>query len=358
MVGKKYRWTVHRDFQPKLKRWKANLLDGSIDPGRRVSSVLGQRTIQSLTPKDLFEVLVQSREPTRYAESEVKADGTDWTVDELALLGDMGFACEVEVFDDGRHALPNVHKKSFNGLLLFMSGALLRNDFGRIVPDYQECVVDGTIQSDAFQNLIARRIRPLLKYASQYAKERDRSIVVTVPGVGCGQFAGSVGSNNDIPKELSLAIERLLNEEGEAFTHIACVRFDSYASLKDSEKVIHGISYRVRPHVRSLFPRAQLSEVSRFEEQEGEFANCLLASVVAWDPVSWPGNDFYIGNRATDDGVKAAATSLMREITGVKGEYVASREGYYPVDSDDPWEQIIRKNELKLVTRKCLLAEK
>ena len=68
--------------------------------------------------------------------------------------------------------------------------------------------------------------------------------------------------------------------------------------------------------------------------------------MVAWDHVSWPGNDYWIGaasslaicdaftrgmhmmltmigpvrpgKRCTDDGVKAAATDTMRALTGVE----------------------------------------
>ena len=36
---------------------------------------------------------------------------------------------------------------------------------------------------------------------------------------------------------------------------------------------------------------------------------------MAWDYVSWPGNDFYGDLRNTDDGVKAAATNSM-EVMG------------------------------------------
>ncbi|MCZ6659071.1 MAG: hypothetical protein O7C67_17420 [Gammaproteobacteria bacterium] len=34
------------------------------------------------------------------------------------------------------------------------------------------------------------------------------------------------------------------------------------------------------------------------------FGGC--GRVVVWDPVPWPGKDFYRNARATDDGVKAA----------------------------------------------------
>ena len=50
----------------------------------------------------------------------------------------------------------------------------------------------------------------------------------------------------------------------------------------------------------------------RLGSVEGFKAVSDLFSVVAWDHVSWPGNDFYAGQRKTDDGVKAAATTAMQ----------------------------------------------
>lgn len=354
-----YRWIVHKDFSKKLNAWKRKLVSGELGFGKKVSQNLRAQSLRDLSLKDLFEALVNSREPTKYAESEVVGNGSDWTQDELSLMGDMTFACEVEVFDDGKHVSPEVYKKPFTGLLLFMSGALLRNDYGNPIPDEIECVLYGELLPENFEVLIGRRLRPLLKYANRHAKERQTKTVVTIPGVGCGQFAGSVGITHDIAKYLDAAIVRILREEGESLNHIACVRFDPYLNLRDSERKIHGIDYRVRPFLKSMFPRPQLSEIRRLEEEKGEFDKCILSSVVAWDPVSWPGNDFYSGNRSTDDGVKGAATSLMLETTGLKGAYNARLNGYYPEkDEESTWFSLIRKNNIKLLTRNHILAEK
>ena len=52
-----------------------------------------------------------------------------------------------------------------------------------------------------------------------------------------------------------------------------------------------------------------------------DFSGCILFSIVAWDHVSWPGNDYFGGSRSTDDGVKAAATDSMAVLTGIEGHY-------------------------------------
>ena len=59
-------------------------------------------------------------------------------------------------------------------------------------------------------------------------------------------------------------------------------------------------------------------------------SDCMLFSIVAWDHVSWPGNDFFAGSRCTDDGVKAAATNSMFALTGIEGHYDPDRGAYLP----------------------------
>jgi hypothetical protein len=94
---------------------------------------------------------------------------------------------------------------------------------------------------------------------------------------------------------------------------------------------IGGIDFRARPLATG--GRSQLSRPAdhALDAAGREFpGNCRLFSFVAWDHVSWPGNDFYGGARATDDGVKAAATSAMEVITGVAGLCSKPRNEYLP----------------------------
>jgi hypothetical protein len=70
--------------------------------------------------------------------------------------------------------------------------------------------------------------------------------------------------------------------------------------------------------------------------------------MVAWDHVSWPGNDFYAGARATDDGVKAAATDSMYALTGFLGTYDGNSYRYLPPADLGTWEQIVASNGLRI----------
>ena len=78
-----------------------------------------------------------------------------------------------------------------------------------------------------------------------------------------------------------------------------------------------------------------------YAEKGDDFSGCTLYSIVAWDHVSWPGNDFYAGSRATDDGVKAAATSSMSVLTGVEGRYDSTRGKYLPPQPYSTWGAVV-----------------
>jgi len=73
-----------------------------------------------------------------------------------------------------------------------------------------------------------------------------------------------------------------------------------------------------------------------------------ISNVVVWDHVSWPGNDYYVGSRATDDGVKAAATDTMRKMTGVAGQYDAAQAKYLPPSGYYNWRDVVYDREIKL----------
>lgn len=356
MAHKPYRWILHRDYKEKIRNWRKNLAQGTVKPGAKLSYVLQGKDPSKMTGPALFHALTQTREPAKYAESEVRADGSDWTFEELALLGDASFAAPVTFFDNGRHHNPQLHRPPFNGNLLFMSGALLRNDYGNPIPDKSECVKHGELSPKAYQNLIIRRLRPLLTFANRQAGSQNTKAIVTVPGLGCGQFSGNILG---IPEQLQKTIQKLLKDEGLRFRNISCVRLDTYSSLSNESEVIHGIKFRVRPLLKGNNFTPQLSHPEQLEEEPGEFKDHILSSVVAWDPVSWPGNDFYIGNRATDDGVKAAASNVIEVITGIPGAYNERHHRFDPRDdSSETWEAHIRRSGIQLQTEGLCIVEK
>lgn len=87
---------------------------------------------------------------------------------------------------------------------------------------------------------------------------------------------------------------------------------------------------------------------STYAEPGDDFSDCELVSVVAWDHVSWPGNDFYVGSRATDDGVKGAATDVTAVLTNIPGTYNPQTYQYEPPYPYRTWNDVIQQNKIEL----------
>jgi hypothetical protein len=166
--------------------------------------------------------------------------------------------------------------------------------------------------------------------------------LVTLPGLGCGQFAGPFRGR--LGADLERAVRRLLDNHGSEFDHIRSVIYDPYNECRPDIAEHGGIDFRVRP--LTMGGRPQLSWPllhADDEEDRKQLAGCRLFSFVAWDHVSWPGNDFFGGARCTDDGVKAAATNSMEVITGVTGSYSRGRNEYLPPKPHRTWGDLVRE---------------
>jgi len=112
---------------------------------------------------------------------------------------------------------------------------------------------------------------------------------------------------------------------------------------------------RVRPLLQGNAERPQRCEPSRYAEPGDDFDDCRLTSLVAWDPVSWPGNDFWAGVRMTDDGVKAAATDLMRVLAGRAGRYDGPASAYLPPAPYPTWQALVQDQGTRLQVADSLL---
>ena len=310
------------------------------------------KDISSLSTEAFIEQLVATKPPLIFAESSVYGDGKDWNQAELSILGDIGVATYVKVYDDGKHFKPAVHTIPFPATLLYIPGALLRNGKGNVPADWDEVTQDSQINPAAYQALYERRLLPLLIYANDQAKSEGRKALVTIPGLGCGQFAGPFVGR--MGSHLKAAMVALLQRHAVRLPCVKAVYFDPFKECQNERIEFGSLSLLVRPLMQSNQDKPQLCEPARYEEDGDDYSDCLLFSVVAWDHVSWPGNDFYGGARATDDGVKAAATSSMAAMTGIQGHYNLARNTYDPPDKYRNWEAAVRQNDLRIAVQNNL----
>ena len=329
-----YKILIPDGTRHRLAAYESDLASGFAAPGRRLAAMLEEED-------DFLTALLRTKQPLIFAESAVAGDGSDWNLTELGLLGDISVAMRVTVFDDGRHFGPEVFDEPFEAGLVFVPGALLRSGGPAWPADWDE-VVDSQdqIDPDAYDALYARRLLPGFRWINERAQECTQLALVTLPGLGCGQFAGPFCGR--LGAHLERALRRFLDSHGREFGHIRAVIYDPYNECRPSRAKHGGIDFRVsrltmggRPQLSRPFTHAD------DDEDRAKLAGCRLFSFVAWDHVSWPGNDFYGGARATDDGVKAAATNAMEMMTGMAGRYCADRNAYLPPEPYATWGELV-----------------
>lgn len=346
-----YQFHLSEATWQRSERYLASLKQGGQQPGYHLSQILQRQHLAEMDADDLLDNLVRTRVPMIFAESSIFGDGRDWNREELAILGDLGVSAEVNVFDNGRHRAPDIHDSPIKATLLFVPGALLRNDQGGEPADFAEVVIAGAIDTDGLTRLYERRLVPLLRYASDCALRAGRKALITMPGLGCGQFAGPF--RGQMGEHLRHSLIRILTQHAAVLPAIRMIYFDPYDECQTTTHTLGHLELRVRPLLQIPAARPQLCTPRQYEEHGDDFADCMLFSFVAWDHVSWPGNDFYGGSRTTDDGVKAAATDVMRVITGIEGCYDPGSHRYQPPDGFRHWGQVVADHGLRLQRTAC-----
>ena len=342
---KDYTILIHPQVLDNARAYLRSLQAG-LSPGGYLGSILDKNRQSQISIWQFLEALVQTKKPQIFAEMAVSGDGSDWNQAELSILGDISIAVPVQVYDNGLHRYPELHKYPFQATLLFTPGALLRNGRGNPPVDWDEVITNNTIDPEGFCQLYERRLLPVLHYASDLASTRERKAFITIPGLGCGQFAGEF--HGQIGSYLQTAISRIIETHQNSLHGIKAIYFDPYQECENERHEVGHISFMVRPLTKGNMDKPQLCHPTHYEETGDDFSDCDLFSVVAWDHVSWPGNDFFVGSRATDDGVKAAATDSMKSITGIEGKYDDSICEYRPPGDYQNWEDVVKCNDLQL----------
>ena len=338
---------VPDEARTRLAGYLEALRSGSVRAGERLARNLSGSDPAALTEADFLDALINTKVPRIFAESAVAGDGSDWNLTELGILGDISIAVPVTIFDNGNHTAPVAHAEPFPGTLIFTPGALLRNGRGKTPADWAEVTrPDGTLCPEGYFRLYERRLLPVFRHVDARAAAQGKSALLTLPGLGCGQFAGPFRGH--LGSALRSVLERFLTNHGAALPNLKAVWFDPFNECSNTRCEIHGISLMVRPLLKGNAAKSQLCPPTAYAEEGDDFSDCLLFSIVAWDHVSWPGNDYFGGCRCTDDGVKAAATDSMAALTGVEGRYDPERGAYLPPPPFRTWEEVVIGKGLRL----------
>lgn len=346
-----YNIIIHKETYNKADAYLHALKHKTLIAGLYMQQQLTQIDLNSCSTDEFIECLINTKKPQIYAESAILGDGSDWNQAELSILGDIGVAVPVTIYDNGRHHAPKINNTPFSGTLLYIPGALLRNDNGQTPADWKEVTHDNKqMDFPGYYGLYKRRLLPMLLYANTISRNKGKQAFITIPSIGCGQFAGPF--RGTLSSYFKRAIKQLLTQYGEQLSHIKAIYYDPYQSETNERFKIHELSFLIRPLMKGNENKSQLCHPESYEENykatRDQFSECEFFSFVAWDHVSWPGNDFFIGHRATDDGVKSAATDSMEKLTGIQGHYNTSKHRYIPPEHYRNWEQVVLDNEIKI----------
>lgn len=305
------------------------LCSGQKKPGLRLQSLITQTKVnlEKLGPTQFVALLMNTRQPKLFAESEATIGvGKDWTAEENAILADVIFSTTgTHAYNTGEHdgftnypedERPEVH-------FLFVSSPLLRNDQGCQTSDMLELIrADGSINAEAYYRMIERRLLPGLLVQNRDAVQTNTPLVLNIPGLGLGQFAGK--HRDALRRLLPQTLRRLFDQHGKELIMFKVVNYDPYSPLLEKDTFsgeIHGIHLMARPYQRCApgAPAAQLA----YPKDGRDYTGYRIVKVVAWDPFSFPGNDIWIKfsgrppatehyfGRKTDDGVAFASSDAL-----------------------------------------------
>ena len=134
---------------------------------------------------------------------------------------------------------------------------------GKEPADLEQVTAHGELDQAKYTALYERRLLPALLHAQHVAKAQKKRAVITIPGLGCGCFAGRYrGRLGDM---LRNALQYLLEKYMDLLPDVGAVYFDPYNECANERLQIGHISFLVRPFVDGN-EKAQLCRPGQYAE--------------------------------------------------------------------------------------------
>jgi hypothetical protein len=328
-----YKFIMNHTVLQRAKMYLTSIQLELIEPGKLVGEILEEKDLANfLTIDNFLELLVNTKQLQCFAET----GSGGWNLQEIDLLGQIGFIADVRAYDNGHWTKPIVHPEPIPFTLMFMPGTLLKSG-DSVTPDMNKILVNGKFVWDKFYEVMEEKLLPLLRYANTVCANEDKNGHISLPALGGGYFSGNYGV--EVKEGLLKVLRQLLINYYGQFPCIKTIRYDGRALMPSYQRdVIGGTSLFAYASAMDNDTPSQL----RGPNRRGDYnPNDKFFSIVAWDHFSYPGNDFWTMGRHSDDGVKAAATSVMSNITNRLGYYDEKDNKYKPVVSPlHTWEEV------------------
>ena len=110
-MEKNYSIILSKETWKKIDDYSILLKNGG-KCGSNLSRVLSNESLESRNALNLLGALLDTKYPRIFAESAIFGDGSDWTLTELDLLGDISIGMSVTIYDNGAHQNPHIHDLS------------------------------------------------------------------------------------------------------------------------------------------------------------------------------------------------------------------------------------------------------
>ncbi|MDB2592830.1 hypothetical protein N9Y17_03920, partial [Gammaproteobacteria bacterium] len=261
---------------------------------------------------------------------------------------------EVEIYDNGHWTNPTQHTNErgelepLKGHLCYVPGALLDTRTGTFDEDEVTTKDENgnkQLNQEKFTAFYEKRLLPVLSYINENST-KEHPAFVTIPGLGEGRFGGIYGSDGKkiVGEFLQTALEQILEKHGQKYPNIKGIYYSPEKPKQAGTKNINGCNFIVSNGFWKADAIQLLSKPETFGKQ---YKDCTLFKLGAWDHYSYPGNDFFINSRHTDDAVSAAATNSMQVLFDIEGKYVWPK--FLPKDnSNTQWKEKFEDQEIEL----------
>ncbi len=338
-----------------IASYKKSLTDARVEPGKNLSRVISEayhahlagleadsaeeisvgEFLAQLTLEEFIDLMIRTRPPKSFGEQ--ADDAAAWSLRERGLMANISLAVSpVRIYADGyrtsdvANAFPakHVHPESFDAHLIILSAPILEEHS----PDYYRVVKDDELYQPGFNELYEQRLLPLLLHANELGKNQGKRVVVNLPGLGCGLFAGKWQGNPALKECLKTALQYILESHHEKLQHLAMVRLDPYMGLEKSEDKYGEMIFRVG--CSRVDGKQQLSTAKNLQEEGDDFSDCIMVYAIAGDAFSFPSNDLFVNSPEGDEATKAYCSNLAEIVSGIFGEFDPNNNRFMPIDFD------------------------
>ncbi|NDB70680.1 MAG: hypothetical protein EB015_22265, partial [Methylocystaceae bacterium] len=277
----RYSWVLSEESLLKIQAYQQEVAgDINIAGGYLKQELHGKdgAAIAAMSVAEFFQALMNAKKPKVFAESEWAmpipngqpgAGEKKWTRKEFSLMADVNCHVPVTVYDTGNwnKAEAADRQESFEAHLLFTPGPLLKsfswNNFDPIthqrveqfrvyigdavqdrygsqdrleVVDEPGGIENAVINQEKYNAMIERRFLPLLVQANAQAEQESGRALVTLPGIGCGNFGGEFADGRALTS-LTLAMNALLEKYHTHLPHIKGVVMDTFGNSPDATSI-------------------------------------------------------------------------------------------------------------------------